>query len=161
MSRRHLTDRLHVVEDLLSTGRSPAEAARQASERFGVGLRQAQMYVERALDTWSREPYGSRAERRNLVRNMTQRLFRECYEQEKWTPALRALDLLCKLDGLYATGRDFVHEQPYSNQRSLDQMTSGEKRQRLAELVAKAKAYAESRTKTLESQTRSERPDTV
>jgi hypothetical protein len=48
---------------------------------------------------------------------------------------------LCKLDGLYTSGQA-VAFQPQANpsQRSLDQMTSGDKRQRLEELFAKANA---------------------
>ncbi len=135
MSRRNLADRLLAVEELLSSGLSPAEAVGEASERFGVGLRQAQKYVERVIDTWASDAHGSRDERRNLVRNMAQQLYRECCEQEKWMPALRALDLLCKLDGLYASGRVVVvHQQNDPQHRPLDQMTSGEKRQELDEL---------------------------
>ncbi len=163
MSRRSIADRLLAVEELLSSGLSPAEAARKASVRFEVSLRQAQKYVERVMETWAREDNGSRDDRRNLVRNMAQNLFRECYEKEKWMPALRALDLLCKLDGLYPTGRVAVmHEQAAPKHRSLDQMSSGEKRQRLNELMAKASAFAAtSRAKTLEAQSRSDSPDTV
>ncbi len=140
MSRRNLADRLLAVEELLSSGLSPAGAARETSTQFGVGLRQAQKYVERVLESWASDAHGSRDERRNLVRNMAQRLYRECCEQEKWMPALRALDLLCKLDGLYPSGQAVVHEQADPKQRSLDQMTSGEKRQQLEELFVKANA---------------------
>ncbi len=163
MSRRNLTDRLLAIEELLSSGLSPAEAAGEASDRFGIGLRQAQKYVERVMQTWASDAHGSRDDRRNLVRNMTQRLFRECYEHEKWMPALRALDLLCKLDGLYAAGRPLVvHEHANPKHRSLDQMTSGEKRRRLEELMAKANAFAaKSRAKALEAQSGSDCPDTV
>ena len=163
MSRRKLADPLFAVEELLTSGLSPAEAAHEASMRFSVGLRQAQKYVERVMQTWASDGHGSRDDRRNLVRNMTQQLFRECYEQEKWMPALRALDLLCKLDGLYASGRAVVvHENSDSGKQRLDQMTSGEKRQRLEELMAKANALAaKSSAKALECQPRSESPDTV
>ena len=101
MSRRNLTDRLLFVEELLSSGISPANAAQEAAIRFGVGHRQAQKYVEKALTAWAEEEAEMRGKRRLQVRFVAQNILRQCIEREKWMPAIRVIDLLCKMDGLY------------------------------------------------------------
>ncbi|MCP4447799.1 MAG: hypothetical protein GY811_21045 [Myxococcales bacterium] len=100
MSRKKLEDRLAEVERLLAEGHPPSAAARAASNKYGVGLRQGQRYVARVFERWQKDNEELRAHRRDLVRYSAQHLYGQCFEREQWRACAKVLALLCKIDGV-------------------------------------------------------------
>lgn len=104
--------RLVQVEQLMSGGATAAEIISWCGELnpriekdWTVEARQAEEYMRRVRDRWKAEESDRRPDRRREMRARLKLLYRTAMEKNKLYAAARALDLLCKLDGLYEPER--------------------------------------------------------
>lgn len=104
--------RLVQVEQLMSGGATAAEIVSwcgtpnpQIEKDWTVEERQAEEYMRRVRDRWKAEESDRRPDRRREMRARLKLLYRTAMEKNKLYAAARALDLLCKLDGLYEPER--------------------------------------------------------
>ncbi|MCP4444502.1 MAG: hypothetical protein GY811_04045 [Myxococcales bacterium] len=133
MSRKRIDGRLSYVEQLLASGVSGPETPRRAAEKFSVGLRQGQTYVQRVFARWATQESEQRHDRKIQFRKMTEALYRECMLSKQPGPALRALVILGRLDGLF--------EHPPSEnvfQASPKSLSPKERRERIRVLIVQA-----------------------
>lgn len=109
--------RIDEVEEVLLTGVSTARATGLVARKFGIGRRQANEYVRAALQRWRDESTGdARDEKRALIRETLWEILQKAkdrtgvtvdgegvvhtYDDPDANGAVRALELLCRLDGL-------------------------------------------------------------
>jgi hypothetical protein len=104
--------RLVQVEQLMSGGATAAEIISWCGELnpaiekdWKVEKRHAEEYMRRVRDRWKAEEADRRPDRRREMRARLKLLYRTAMEKNKLYAAARALDLLCKLDGLYEPER--------------------------------------------------------
>ncbi len=103
--------RLVQIEALISAGRTPTEIidwcadAELEGKDWTVEQRQAEEYMRRVRHRWKEEEVELRPDRRREMRSQFRLIYRVAMERNKLHEAVRALDRLCKLDGLYEPER--------------------------------------------------------
>jgi hypothetical protein len=103
--------RIVQVEALISAGRTPNEIIEWCGngelegKNWTVEQRQAEEYMRRVRDRWKEEEVELRPDRRREMRSQFKLVYRVAMERNKLHEAVRALDRLCKLDGLYEPER--------------------------------------------------------
>ncbi len=123
------------------SGVSTSIVAHRVSERFGVGRRQGQKYVERVMQRWSETEVEERGERKVLMRRKILAVFQKSYMTGQLSVAVRALDLLAKVDGLFVTaahGGRTDETATESQVRKIREMGPHERRARIHELIIRA-----------------------
>lgn len=126
---------------MLAEGVPPHLAALRVSKQFGVGLRQGQKYVERAFQRWSELEIEERSDRKTLMRRKILAVFQKCYLEKEWGQAIKALDLLGKLDGLFERSKPGEHVGETTTEsrfRAIQAMGPHARRARIQELITRA-----------------------
>jgi hypothetical protein len=103
--------RLIYVERMLAAGATTREVIDWATRKipgkkdWAVTERVAQRWMERVRGYWLEEEEDRRPARRREMRVKLEMVHRTAMEKGKFDAAARALDLLCKMDGLYEPER--------------------------------------------------------
>lgn len=138
VSRKRLDRRLETVEELLASGLPGHVVARRVSEQFEVGLRQGQKYVERVIRRWGELEIEERPNRKMMLRRKADALFRQCYQTGQLGAAVRTLDLMGRLDGLFAQPNHLGNVAVESRYLDIKAMNPSERRERIRELIIRA-----------------------
>lgn len=130
-----------MAEELLVAGNSASKVAKLLAGEYDVGLRQAQKYVARVFESWSQSNASAKKARCHQLREMAHSVFVASRAEGKLSTCVSTLTLLAKMDGFLDVKMQ-VSGEIQTGERSLKDMTSHQKRKRLAELIEIAQSTA-------------------
>jgi len=98
--------RVAQVEKLLAAGtthREIVEWCRTKSDTkpWSVGDRTACLYMRAVYDRWRAEEQEKRPDYRREMRSKANLVYRQALQHKAYSSAVRALDLMCRMDGLF------------------------------------------------------------
>lgn len=133
--------RLVEVEEALLSGRSHGWVGEYFAEKWRVTDRQVRDYIARVEQQWKERAPTATPELRQQARERVLMLMRTCLENAEspgaFSGATKAADMLNKIDGVYAP-----EKVEHSGGVDVSALTQKQRRERLAELLAKAGARA-------------------
>lgn len=133
--------RLAMVEEALLAGRSHTWCMETFAAAWKVTERQVQNYLARVEQQWKERAPTATPELRQQARERVLMLMRTCLASAEspgaFAGATKAADMLNKIDGVYAP-----EKVEHSGGVDVSALTQKQRRERLAELLAKAGARA-------------------
>lgn len=130
--------RLDRVETLLRQCKTTNSIQTLLAAEWGVTQRCIRLYIAKVYDKWQEEAKSETVSRRELRRAQLEGVLELAVTgfEPDLKAAVAAIDRLCKIDGVFAP-IEHSHTLPDGSKRDLKSMTSGERRNAMAELFAK------------------------
>jgi len=130
--------RLLAVERAMGIGMSGSQIEDRIGEEFGVTGRSIRRDIVEVQKKWALEAESEAPYRRNQMRTLLRKICQKAMSADKYSAAVAAANRLMELDGL----KVLKIEHSGSVNHGIKAMTSGDKRERLEELMTKARERA-------------------